>query len=258
MRGEGEIADAITRRIAGSALLASCRGEGLERDPVGLVFDTTGRGPAGVTEATTRILVGWAADGAAPPALAALNLEECVDHAGDLAVAPGPAQIAAPILSALMPSLRPCYAEVTTTLASASVPRGLRLQLDGFLAAIERALELAGAPRAKAIVVVSPADPPVAMRVALAAVARRGADLDQARSAAATAVEDVRRRWPRCRPRGGLTVRERRTPWGKRPVASLDLALEAESGMPSHAGNADAMAAAALTVGEEIVRRRQG
>jgi acetaldehyde dehydrogenase len=137
--------------------------------------------------------------------------------------ATAPAEIAAPILSSLEALLAPCYAEVVTTLAFASLDVKLKRELDSFLATTERALELAGAPRAKAIAVVTPADPPPAMQILLSAVATRRAGLDEARAAVTAALEGVQRCWPDCHPRKELTVSERDTPWGRRPVYSLQL-----------------------------------
>ncbi|HYQ12129.1 MAG TPA: hypothetical protein VEP94_01660 [Solirubrobacterales bacterium] len=134
-----------------------------------------------------------------------------------------PAEIAAPVLSGLERLLAPCYAEVVTTLALASLDLKLKRELDGLLATTERALELAGAPRAKAMAVVTPADPPPPMQILLSAVATREVGLDEARAAAAAALEGVQRRWPGCRARKELTVSERDTPWGRRPIYSLDL-----------------------------------
>lgn len=146
-----------------------------------------------------------------------------ISQTGTTARASAPAEIAAPVLSGLQDLLAPCYAEVVTTLAFAFMDVKLKSELDGFLAATERALELAGAPRAKAIAVVTPADPPPPMQILLSAVATREAGLDEARAAVTAALEGVQRRWPDCRPRRELTVSEQETPWGRRPIYSLDL-----------------------------------
>src|SRR6202034_1520443 len=72
------------------------------------------------------------------------------------------------------------YAEIVATVASASAGPGTRQNIDEFTRTISRGDEaLGGAPKGKAIIILTPPEPPIIMRDTIFCSLPLGADLDK-------------------------------------------------------------------------------
>ena len=93
-----------------------------------------------------------------------LNLKDCLkEH--EVSLATCGAQAMAPIAKAIMDVSKPKYMELISTIASKSAGMGTRENIDEFTQTTAEALEeLAGVPKAKAIILLNPAEPPIQMR----------------------------------------------------------------------------------------------
>lgn len=135
------------------------------------------------------------------------------------------------------------YAETVSTISSRSAGPGTRQNIDEFTTSTARALEtIGGATRAKAIIILNPADPPVMMRNTIYA-RLADHDHDAVRDGITTAVASVSAYVPGYR----LTTE---------PLIADDLLtviVEVEGAgdnLPPYAGNLDIMTSAAVRVAE--------
>jgi acetaldehyde dehydrogenase len=128
--------------------------------------------------------------------------------------------------------------------------------VDELVAVTARGLErLGGARHGKAIVVLSPAEPPVTMRSTVYVVPDGDfAEADVAGSVLRT-VEEVQRSLPGYRLRDEPAFEQRETPWGRRRVVVLLLDVEgAGDSLGAFAGNLDVTTVAAREVAERLAR----
>jgi acetaldehyde dehydrogenase len=147
------------------------------------------------------------------------------------------------------------YAEMVSTIASASAGPGTRQNIDEFTFTTARALQLVGgAQLAKAIIVLNPAQPPILMRNTVYAVPADPAfDRDAVAASIAATVAEVAGYVPGYRLRSDVVFDERETPWGARTVvATLVEVAGAGDFLPVYAGNLDIMTAAARRVGDDL------
>lgn len=151
------------------------------------------------------------------------------------------------------------YAEMVSTISSASAGPGTRQNIDEFTRTTARAIErVGGAQQGKAIIVLNPADPPILMRNTLYAVPA-AVELDEqaVRTAVERRVGEVAEYVPgyRCK---SIAFDEQDTAWGRTPVVIVLLEVEgAGDFLPPYAGNLDIMTAAASRVGGRIAARLQ-
>jgi acetaldehyde dehydrogenase len=232
----------------------------LERADVAIVFDATSAS-AHVEHAGRLRAAGKAAIDLTPSATGALavplvNLAERARE-DDINLLSCPAQVAIPIVRAVTRLGPALYAETVSTLASASVGPATRRHIDEFTAVTARGLEeLGGAEHGKSILILSPAEPPVAMRTTVYVVPEVAVGEQEVVGAVRAAVAEMQRLVPGYRLRGEPVLDEKDTPWGRRPTVavSLDVVGAGDAGL-GRCGNLDVAAAAARLAGEEVALR---
>jgi acetaldehyde dehydrogenase len=163
-------------------------------------------------------------------------------------------QATVPIVRALHEVAPLRYAEMVSTIASASAGAGTRQNIDEFTRTTARALEtVGGATQGKAIIILNPADPPILMRNTVMAVASAEVDEATVRAAVHEMVAQVAEYVPGYRLRAPVTIDEQQTRWGRMPVIVVLLEVEgAGDFLPRYAGNLDIMTSAAARVGEAM------
>ncbi len=193
-----------------------------------------------------------------PLVVPSVNLEEHLDAPNVNMITCG-GQATIPIVGAINDVAPLRYAEMVSTISSASAGPGTRQNIDEFTRTTARALErVGGAEKGKAIIVLNPADPPILMRNTVYAVPAAGADgFDETaiRASIEARVADVAAYVPgyRCK---SVAVDEQDTAWGRVPVVIALLEVEgAGDFLPPYAGNLDIMTAAAARVGGRIAAR---
>jgi acetaldehyde dehydrogenase len=175
----------------------------------------------------------------------------------DLSLGSAAAQAIVPVargLSWLSPFV---YAEAVSVLASASVGPGARQDIDEAATATARALEdLGGARQAKAITILSPAEPPVPMRITFRAVPERPVDEQAVAEAVAEAVDSLAALLPGYRLTSAPRLDPKDTPWGKRTTIVLRVEVTGAGALLGpYAGNLDVMSATASALGAEVAGR---
>lgn len=170
-------------------------------------------------------------------------------------------QATTPIVAAVAEVTEVPYAEIVSTVASLSAGPGTRQNIDEFTRTTSAALvEVGGASKGKAIMVLNPADPPILMRNTVYCALPDGTDHDAVVASILSMVDRVARYVPGYRLTNPPVVEDEpfTTPGGAVPARVVAL-LEVEGAgdfFPPYAGNLDIMTAAAVQVGEAIVRAR--
>ncbi len=145
------------------------------------------------------------------------------------------------------------YAEIVATVASRSAGPGTRANIDEFTRTTTQAIEVCGGvARGKAIIVLTPADPPLIMRDTIFCQIPDAADHAAIAASIADAVAYVQSYVPGYR----ATVEPQFsvTPDGTHRVAIFVEVEGAGDFFPPYAGNLDIMTAAATQVGNEVAK----
>jgi acetaldehyde dehydrogenase len=247
--------------------------EGLMSHPefarVDLVFDATS---AGAHANHNRLLAGCgkrvidltpAAIG--PYVVPVANLDEHIDEQNvNLVTCGGQATI--PIVAAVSRVAAVHYAEIVASIASKSAGPGTRANIDEFTYTTARGLErVGGATRAKAIIILNPAEPPMVMRDTVFTLSDE-VDEDSVARSIESMVADVQRYVPGYRLKQSVQFerigigRPMKIPgFGEFSGLKTTVLLQIEGAahyLPAYAGNLDIMTSAALAVGERMTSRR--
>ncbi len=177
-----------------------------------------------------------------PAVVPPVNLSEHAD-APEVTLITCGAQATIPIVAAISRVARVRYAETVSTVASRSAGPGTRQNIDEFTAATARGLEtIGGAPEAKAIIILNPAEPPIMMRNTIYAEID-DPDPDAIEAAIDEAVAGVAAYVPGYRLTGAPLIAD--------GLATVMVEVEgAGDNLPPYAGNLDIMTSAAVRVAE--------
>ncbi|NIF77379.1 acetaldehyde dehydrogenase (acetylating) [Paraburkholderia sp. Cy-641] len=199
-----------------------------------------------------------------PYVIPAINLES--ENASNVNMVTCGGQATIPIVAAVSQVAKVHYAEIVASISSRSAGPGTRANIDEFTETTRAAIEqIGGATRGKAIIILNPAEPPLAMRdtvfVLSDAVDTRAVDAGIERMVAA-----VQAYVPgyRLKQKVQFDMIERDKPLnvpgvGTRHGLKTSVFLEVEGAghyLPAYAGNLDIMTSAALACGETMARRR--
>jgi acetaldehyde dehydrogenase len=197
-----------------------------------------------------------------PKVIPTVNLADHLD-APNLNMVTCGGQATTPIVAAVSRAAEVPYAEMVSTVASASAGPGTRQNIDEFTRTTARALEeIGGAAHGKAIIILNPADPPILMRNTVFCALPEGTDHQAVLDSVQRMVADVAAYVPGYRLKNRPVIEEGPfdTPGGTVPHRVVVL-LEVEGAgdyLPSYAGNLDIMTAAAVRVAEAKAQRLAG
>jgi acetaldehyde dehydrogenase len=232
----------------------------LADDEIVVVFDASSakahRRHAPLLEEAGKLTVDLTPAAIGPLVVPAVNLDEHLAAPNVNLITCG-GQATVPIVRALHEIAPLRYAEMVSTISSASAGPGTRQNIDEFTHTTARALErVGGAAQGKAIIILNPADPPILMGNTVMAIPE-SADVDEEaiRDAVDRMVADVAKYVPGYRLKAPVSLDQQETPWGRMPVIIVLLQVEgAGEFLPRYAGNLDIMTSAASRVGERIAR----
>lgn len=253
--------------------------EGLVRLPgfedIEIVFDATSAGAhrhnAQVLAPYGKRMIDLTPAAIGPFVVPPVNLEEHLD-APDVNMVTCGGQATIPVVAAIGQVLPVHYAEIVASIASKSAGPGTRANIDEFTETTSEALvQVGGAARGKAIIVLNPADPPMIMRDTVLCLVDR---LDDAgRRSVEDSVADMAQRVaqyvPGYRLKQQVQFRDEGpevatlipTGHGSGAYTRVTVFLEVEGAahyLPAYAGNLDIMTSAALQVAERLVTVREG
>jgi len=206
-----------------------------------------------------------------PYVVPAVNLEEHLDAPNANMVTCG-GQATIPIVAAISRVVPVNYAEIVASIASKSAGPGTRANIDEFTETTSAAIvEVGGAERGKAIIVLNPAEPPLIMRDTVFALvtAPDPAIHEEIRQSVDKMVADVAAYVPGYRLKQKIQITEipadqpvrtllAESP--QQPTHQVSVFLEVEGAahyLPAYAGNLDIMTSAALQVADRIAAAKE-
>ena len=149
------------------------------------------------------------------------------------------------------------YAEIVASVASVSAGPGTRANIDEFTKTTARGVEtIGGANRGKAIIILTPADPPMIMRDTIFCAIPEDADTDAIAASIRDVVAEVQTYVPGYRMLNEPQFDAPSLNSGGYAMVTTFVEVEgAGDYLPPYAGNLDIMTAAATKVGEEIAKQ---
>ncbi len=156
-------------------------------------------------------------------------------------------QATAPLIASISQVTPVSYAEIVSTVSSRSAGLGTRQNIDEFTQTTARSLEvIGGAKQGKAIIVLNPAEPPIMMRNTVYALVEEDKEAE-IRASIEEMVARIQTYVPGYRLKHKPDVDDRKV--------TIQIQVEgAGDYLPRYSGNLDIMTAAAVAVGELIVR----
>ena len=194
-----------------------------------------------------------------------VNGEACLDAKNVNMVTCG-GQATIPIVAAVNRVAKVHYGEIVASIASKSAGPGTRANIDEFTETTSQAImDVGGATRGKAIIVLNPAEPPLIMRDTVYCLCE-DADQDAVRASIETMVAEVKSYVPGFRLKQAVQFEHIGS---NRPLhipemdgaftgLKVSVFLEVEGAahyLPAYAGNLDIMTSAALKTAEKIAAR---
>ncbi|MHB8589968.1 MAG: acetaldehyde dehydrogenase (acetylating) [Candidatus Dormibacteraceae bacterium] len=180
-----------------------------------------------------------------PGIVPAVNLADHHD-APDVNLISCGGQATIPVVAAVARVTKVPYSEIVATVASAAAGPGTRQNIDEFTRTTAKGLEdIGGAERGKAIIILSPAEPPILMRNTIYCSIPPDADQAALDRSIREMVAEVARYVPGYRLKADPVFDEGRV--------AIFIEVEGQGDyLPKYAGNLDIMTAAAVRVGEEF------
>ena len=248
-----------------------------EFQDVEIVFDATSAGAhkrnSELVLAAGKRMIDLTPAAIGPYVIPPVNGDTCLDAKNVNMVTCG-GQATIPIVAAVNRVARVHYGEIVASIASKSAGPGTRANIDEFTETTSQAImDVGGATRGKAIIILNPAEPPLIMRDTVYCLCEDG-DRDAIRQSVEDMVAEVQAYVPGYRLKQAVQFesigsnRPLRIPemanFGQTEFTGLKVSvfLEVEGAahyLPAYAGNLDIMTSAAMKTAEKIaVRMREG
>ena len=237
---------------------------------IGIVFDATSAGAHlghnAALQAHGKRVVDLTPAAVGPYVIPPVNGDAHLDAANVNMVTCG-GQATIPIVAAVSRVAKVHYGEIVASIASKSAGPGTRANIDEFTETTSQAIvDVGGATRGKAIIVLNPAEPPLIMRDTVYCLCEDG-DREAIRRSVEDMVAEVQTYVPGYRLKqavqfesigdnAALTIPEM---GGSFTGLKVTVFLEVEGAahyLPAYAGNLDIMTSAALKTAEKIAARR--
>ena len=230
---------------------------------IGLVFDATSakahKRHAAILKDDGKLTIDLTPAAIGPYVVPAVNLDK-VMRAENLNMVTCGGQATIPMVAAVRRIARVPYAEIVASIASLSAGPGTRANIDEFTETTASAIEkVGGADRGKAIIILNPAEPPLAMRDTVYCLVESD-DLEAIRASVHEMVGRVQRYVPGYRLKQEVQF-EDVTDFpgaGTQNLTKVSIFLEVEGAghyLPTYAGNLDIMTSAALATAERLASR---
>lgn len=168
-------------------------------------------------------------------------------------------QATIPLVQAVNQVTPVAYAEIVSTIASASAGPGTRQNIDEFTFTTGRGLEtIGGAASGKALIILNPAVPPIFMRNTVYVIPAGDFDREAIRKSIEQRVAEVQSYVPGYKLKGSPVFDSVQTAEGTRQTITLLLEVQgAGDFLPAYAGNLDIMTASAWRVAQTIAEQRR-
>lgn len=229
--------------------------EMLEVDDIRIVFDCTSASGhlvnAPLLKAKGKIAIDLTPAAVGPYIVPSVNMGPEVLELDNVNLVTCAGQATVPIMHAINMAADVYYAEIISSVSSLSAGPGTRQNIDEFIQTTTKALmKIGGADKAKTIIVLNPAEPPILMRNTIHAKVRKP-DLNNIRASIDAIVEKVNTYVPGYR-------------FLVEPILqgdTLTTVIEVEGlgdFLPKYAGNLDIINCAAVAIGERFADHIKG
>jgi acetaldehyde dehydrogenase len=244
-------------------------------DEIGIVFDATSakahEANAARLQPLGKRLIDLTPAAIGPYVIPAVNLEKHLDAPNVNMVTCG-GQATIPVVAAISRVIPIEYAEIVASIASKSAGPGTRANIDEFTETTSAAIvQVGGAKRGKAIIILNPAEPPLIMRDTVFALvnAPDPGQHDEIRQSIEKMIADVAAYVPGYRLKQQVQITEipddqpvetLLTDGAQRPTHQVSVFLEVEGAahyLPAYAGNLDIMTSAGIQVAERIAAAKE-
>ena len=186
-----------------------------------------------------------------PYVVPSVNLEQNLGSVMNVNLITCGGQATIPIVHAISRVTPVAYAEIVATISSRSAGPGTRANIDEFTETTRNALvAVGGAEKAKAIIILNPAEPPVLMRNTIYAQCDTG-KIDAIIKSVEQIVADVQKYVP------GYRLKVAPYADGERVMAMVEV-IGAGDYLPTYSGNLDIITSAAVAVGERYAQYKEG
>ena len=236
---------------------------------IGIVFDATSAGAhkrnSELVLAAGKRMIDLTPAAIGPFTIPPVNGDANLDAANVNMVTCG-GQATIPIVAAVNRAAKVHYGEIVASISSKSAGPGTRANIDEFTETTSQAIvDVGGATRGKAIIILNPAEPPLIMRDTVYCLCEN-ADQDTIRQSVEAMVAEVQTYVPGYRLKQAVQFehigsnRPLRIPEmdGEYTGLKVSVFLEVEGAahyLPAYAGNLDIMTSAALKTAEKIAER---
>lgn len=240
-----------------------------EWEDIEIVFDATSAGAhrrnSELVLAAGRRMVDLTPAAIGPYVIPPVNGDACLDAKNVNMVTCG-GQATIPIVAAVNRVAKVHYGEIVASIASKSAGPGTRANIDEFTETTSQAImDVGGATRGKAIIVLNPAEPPLIMRDTVYCLCE-DADQEAIRASVEAMVAEVQSYVPGYRLKQAVQFehigsnRPLRIPemGGEFTGLKVSVFIEVEGAahyLPAYAGNLDIMTSAAIKTAEKIANR---
>ncbi|MBG9983060.1 acetaldehyde dehydrogenase (acetylating) [Aerococcaceae bacterium DSM 111020] len=179
-----------------------------------------------------------------------INLTEHIDEPNVNMITCG-GQATTPIIHAVNSVADVEYAEIVATISSKSAGPGTRANIDEFTETTSKAIvEVGGADKGKALIILNPADPPILMRDTIYCQINGEFDNDAVQQSIEEKVKEIQSYVPGYRLRSKPVIQDQ--------IVTVFVEVEgAGDYLPIYAGNLDIMTASAVGVAEVIAKDMQ-
>lgn len=218
---------------------------------IDIVFDATGAKPhmmhAPLLKEAGIFAVDLTPAAVGPYLSPAVNLDEAVLQGGNVNMITCGGQATTPIVYAINRVAPVSYAEIVATISSRSAGPGTRQNIDEFTETTRDALiKVGGAKRAKALIILNPADPPIMMRNTIYTMCDTS-KIDAIVASVEEMVKVVQQYVP------GYQLKVAPYADGERVVTMVQVEGAGDY-LPKYSGNLDIITSAAVAVGERYAK----
>jgi acetaldehyde dehydrogenase len=228
----------------------------MKRDGIQICFDSTGARPhtlhAPLLKERGIFTLDLTPAAIGPYVVPAVNLSDSlIDQEDNLNMVTCGGQATVPIVAAINEAADVAYAEVISSVSSKSAGPGTRQNIDEFTETTRMALEkVGGADKAKVIIVLNPAEPPIFMRNTIYAKVKNP-DIEKIRASVDAMLEKIKAYVP-----GYTYLLE---PIIKDDIVTVMIQVEGLGDyLPIYAGNLDIINSAAVAVAEKYAKKLLG